>query len=209
MDGVGCRRVIHNFNEKLAFSQGQRQVCDVDTIRVMLPGCVSIVKTTPDVDRTGIDYVATLRSGAAVNIDAKNRDRGCSKFWDAEPTGAKIPELSLEIYSVLPGGKYKTPTERKKCGWTLNEASLVDLILFQFAPEDCDSAYLIGFQPLRMAMVHNYREWCQKFMNPRDQDSGWWESRCLFVPVMEVLYAITQVCELKRSRRSTMSEASA
>lgn len=175
--------IVHGFADKFAFSRGQREKTDLDTIKVQLTGCVSVVKTDEHMDRTGIDYIATLRGGAEVLIDGKTRTPGCSKYW------RRGPELALEIWSVRPGGKYGTPTERRKTGWTLNEKSNVDMIFFSFDPKDTADVYLIGFQGLRMAFHQHFDMWKERYK--RDvQDSGGWESECLFVPVSEVQDAI-------------------
>ena len=170
-----------SFQERLGFSLGRRKDTDIETIMSILDGCESCVKTDHAMDLTGIDYVATLRRGAEVNIDAKARDAGASKFWDEN-----IPDLALEIYSVVPeSGRPGKP------GWTLNESSNVDLILFTFDPVDTRDAFLIGFQHLRMAFRRQYRHWTM-FYKHGWQKSESWTSECVFVPAPVVLSAITE-----------------
>ena len=98
----------YNFDEQLAYSRGVREATDLQTIAALIPGCISVVKTDIEQDRAGIDYVATLRKGARILIDAKTRKRGCSQHW------RQGPELALETWSVLPDDKNKG-----KVGWTL------------------------------------------------------------------------------------------
>lgn len=173
---------------KLAYSRGIRETTDIATIRAMLPGCQDITKTTITQDRAGIDYVATLRGGAQVLIDAKTREPGASRWWTGEP------ELALEIWSVMPGGRYNVPRECAKAGWTLSERTSVDLILYTFDPQDSGAAFLLSFQLLRTAFVRNFAFWTTERYKVGRQDSLSWESTAVFVPVSVVLAAITSAC---------------
>lgn len=176
----------HDFSEKLAFSKGYRQDNDLEIIRTMLDGCNLVVKTNDADDRAGVDYIATLRNGARVLIDAKARERGCSRFWHSGP------ELALEDWSVIPGGKYQTPRERAKAGWTLCEKKPTDLILFTFDPSDSDEVFLFSYQLLRIAFRRNIGKWRERFKEDT-QDSGSWQSHCIYVPATTVYTAMYEV----------------
>lgn len=169
------------FEERLAFSKDARLGTDTATIQAMLPGAASIVVASETQDRLGIDYIATLRGGAAVNIDLKCRDIGCSRFWK------NGPELALEDWSVLPeegsGGKV---------GWTLDESKQTDLVLFVFDAADAAECYLVSFQLLRAAFRHNHAEWIRRYYDANQQSDSW-RSHCVFVPADVVLDAIKEV----------------
>ncbi len=187
----------YDFQTQLDFSRGVREVSDMDTLRAMIPGCVSVLKTHEEMDRQGVDYIARLRKGDELLIDAKTRIRECSKYWKSEP------EVALEIWSVRPGGKYQTPQNRGKTGWTLSESKHVDLILYTFDPFDCDDVFLVSFPLLRMAFQRHYRQWT-KPMNEGGfkrgiQDSFHWESECIFVPIGVVHQGISAASTAKRS----------
>lgn len=174
-------------SRQLEFSRGRRLECDLETIRCMLTGCVDVRIATPAEDRSGVDYVATLRRGADVRIDAKARSKGCRGFW------RHGPDLALEKWSVIPTDS--DPDGR--CGWTLSESSDVDLILFTFDPSDCKDVYLIPFQPLRLAFRHNLPDWerCYKVKRQRTEESGRaWQSQCVFVPACVVEDAVRRAC---------------
>ena len=175
--------VVFDFAKKLAYSQGVRLDTDVKTIQALIAGCVAVRKTSEDVDKKGVDYIATLRGGAQIRIDAKTREPGCSQFWRG------VPELAPEIWSVMPGGKYNIPQERAKTGWTLSETNEVDYIFCTFAPEDSDQTYMLPFQLYRIIFRANCREW-RELYKVAIQDSGQWQSMCLFVPAPVVLNAI-------------------
>ena len=173
--------MIHDFGEKLAFSLGERENFDMDILKNAITGCVTVEKTDDEADRAGVDYIATLRRGALVTIDAKAREKGASRFWKNGE-----PELALEKWSVCPNEWFPG-----KAGWTLSERSNVDLILYTFDPEDCRDFYLIPFQHLRMAFVKNIIDWQNKY-HIKKQKSGEWTSEAVFVPASVVLKAVTE-----------------
>lgn len=179
---MGGKRMKYNFQERLNFSKGKRQESDQLTIMQLLDGCANVATTDVELDRLGVDYIATLRKGAEVYIDAKTREEGCSRFWKKNE-----PELAIEVWSVVPGGKYNTKTGR--VGWTLDEAKITDMILYTFSESDCGTAYLFPFQSLRMATRRNVRNWMNRF-KVDTQDSGSWESQAVFVPASEVIIAM-------------------
>lgn len=162
---------VYDFDTMLAYSRGVREQTDLDTIAALIDGCVDVTKTDVSTDRAGVDYVATLRGGAQVLIDAKARTPGCSRFWR---TG---PELALEVWSVRPENQ-----QRGKVGWTLSEANIVHYILFTFDPSDSKEVFLYPFQLLRMAFRRNLKSWRNAGYRTDIQNSGSWRSECLFVP---------------------------
>lgn len=174
--------MTYDFQERLSFSKGERQSTDQSTIKSLLDGCVTVATTSTELDRMGVDYIATLRKGAEVYVDAKTRERGCSRFWKLGE-----PELAIEIWSVYPGGKYNT--QKGKTGWTLDEAKVTDMVLYTFNPTDCGTAFLFPFQSLRIAARRMVKHWMQRF-KVDIQDSGSWESQAVFVPASEVIAAI-------------------
>lgn len=175
--------MIHDFDAKLNFSLGEREKFDLDTLKRVITGCVRVEKTDKETDKAGVDYIATLRRGAQVLIDAKAREKGASRYWKNGE-----PELALEKWNVCP-----TATCQGKTGWTLNESSNVDLILYTFDPEDSREFYLIPFQQLRMAFVKNIWEWqaryCVKRQSSR-QTTHSWQSEAVFVPASVVIKAV-------------------
>lgn len=174
------------FQERLDFSLGRRKENDLSIIRRMVIGCVDVQKTTVAQDRTGVDYIATLRGGASIRIDAKARETrpgGIRKHW------RQGEEIALEIWSVIP-----TPTIKGKAGWTLTESKEVDLILFTFDPCDSERVFLLPFQQLRMAFRRNLLLWKQRGYRVATQTTptrhGKYQSECIFVPASVVIDAI-------------------
>jgi hypothetical protein len=182
---MGGKRMTYNFKERLEFSQGARQDSDKETIQRLLDGCQSVSIASTELDRIGVDYIAKLRRGAEVYIDAKTREPGCSRYWRGEP------ELAIEIWSVIPGGRYNIPRSRSKAGWTLDEGKVTDLVLYVFDKQDSETAYLLPFQPLRMAARRNGQEWMGNYKTDI-QNNGTWESMAVFVPASVVIGAVTE-----------------
>lgn len=175
----------YGFDTKMAFSRGVREATDLETIRAMICGCDSVVKANERMDKIGIDYIATLRRGREIYIDAKAREVGCSKFWK------NGPEMALETWSVVPENGYPG-----KVGWTLDEAKQTELVLFTFDPTDHKNCYLVSFQLLRMAFRSYLPEWrnvYQKATQKTPGNGGGWRSQCIFVPVYAVYEAINDV----------------
>lgn len=176
----------HDFHQKLEFSLAERQKVDICTLKNVIVGCVDIEKTSTEVDRTGIDYIATLRNGAKINIDAKAREKGASRFWRYGE-----PELVIEIWSSMPDGTWDgTP------GWTFNEASNVDYILYTFDESDCSVFYFIPFQLLRLAAIKHYDDWTEQYYRKQQFNHGY-ISQAIFVPASVVLAAVEEQMKIQ------------
>ena len=174
--------MTYDFNERLAFSKGKRIGSDRETIMSLLDGCVEVVPACEEDDKAGVDYIATLLRGGIVLVDAKTRTKGCSRYWKNGQ-----PELAIEIWSVMPGGKYNQCNP--KIGWTLDDAKKTHAVLYTFDPSDCEVAFLFPFQHLRMAARRTVTAWMNRF-KVDVQDSGTWESQAVFVPAVEIISAL-------------------
>ena len=172
--------MIHDFQSNLAYSLDANTGFDLAILKNKIDGCVDVQKTDVETDKTGVDYVATLRRGATINIDGKTRKQGASRYWRYGE-----PELALEIYSVVP-----SEYNQGKIGWTLNESSPVDLILFTFDSSDSNMFYLLPFQHLRMAFRRNGRYWAKKY-GIKTEYSNSWRSQAIFVPASVVISALS------------------
>lgn len=187
MESMGGERMTYGFQEQLDFSQGAKCESDAETIMSLLHGCASVTSSAGSGNDFGIDYIATLRRGAEVMIDAKTRAAGCSKFWRSEP------ELAIEIWSVMPGGKFQTT--HGKAGWTLDESKRTDMVLYTFNPLDSPMAYLIPFHSLRMASVRNIGHWRKSYkVDIQETIDGYrgWQSQAVFVPASVVIRAMEE-----------------
>jgi hypothetical protein len=170
----------YDFQAKLSESQISHGEKYEEVIKRLLPGVISVEKTEVDVDKTGIDYITTLRKGAEIGIDLKVRAKGCSAHW------ANGEELALEIWSVCPNNRNKGIA-----GWTLDEAKKTDYTMHVFHKTDSNKIFLLPFQLLRKSFVNNFGIWNKRYKKAK-QDSGGWQSECLFVPARVVVDAIRQ-----------------
>jgi len=167
---------VHDFNQKLAFSNGANLIDDMKRIQHALGHtCISVEKTDITTDKSGIDYRARLKMGAIVNVDAKRREAGASRWWRNNE-----PELAIETLSVI---------EPRKIGWTFSTASDVDYILYSFEPEDSNDYYFIPFALLRKVAYEKGAAWKDTYMEKKQRSNGW-ESSCIFVPAHIVLREI-------------------
>lgn len=190
-----------SFEERLAFSNGERGKRDAEILRNAIPNCVDVRKTDDETDRKGIDYIATLSGEAEIGIDVKARGKGYSRYWR---NGHE--DLMLEVWSVYPD-----ENNEGKIGWTLSDKTNVDMILFTFDEEDSENYYLLPYQLLRMAFQKHGREWVKRYglqeatSSTKKQPNKIWRSQAVFVPVNEVLRAITQEMQ-GQTKEYTMKE---
>lgn len=168
-----------NFEERLAFSNSERGKRDAEILRNVIPNCIDVKKTDEEIDRKGVDYIATLSGGAEIGIDVKARDKGVSKYWR---NGKE--DLVLEVWSVYPDKK-----NGGKIGWTLSDKTNVDFILYTFDEEDTNKYYLLPYQLLRMAFKHNGRAWLEEY-GTKYAYSKTWKTQNIFVPAHVVMEAI-------------------
>lgn len=174
----------YDFNADLQFSLGERLSVDVALLKNVIPNCVSVEKTPEKLDRSGIDYIATLDGGALVYIDAKTRRKGAKRTWTNG-----IPRLALELWSRRPEkfeGQIVTPG---KPGWTVSRSTQCDMILYTFDKSDTDLFYLIPYQHLRMAFQKHFQEWKSIYPCKIQKNKGY-ESEAMFVPAPIVLSAV-------------------
>ena len=183
MGDLGSRDLLYDFDKQLAFSKGVIAATCEQTIMAMIDGCVQVEKTDVDVDRTGVDYTATLRRGSVVRIDHKARAPGAAKFWNGEP------DIALEIWSVLPDGR------KGVAGWTLDERKATEYTLHTYDPSDSTDAYLFPFQLLRIAFRRELKDWMSIYQTAI-QSSGKWRSQCMFVPASKVIAAMERAMQL-------------
>ena len=177
---------FYDFNEMLMFSQGSKLDSDIDTIKKILLGTTYVEKSSTDLDKMGVDFIATLRGGAQVFIDVKTRQDGCSKYWNGEP------EVAIEKWSAIPN-----KLSKGKVGWTLDEKKLCDMIMYTFPKNDCNKVFLLGFQTLRIATRLNIESWYGKY-KVGVQNSGNWKSEAVFVPISVVFKAMKSAQSFER-----------
>lgn len=166
---------LYDFAERLAFSRTATTETPDELLRRAFVGVVSVDVADIALDKSGVDFVVTLRRGGTIGVDLKAREEGCSRYWNDGP------ELALETWSVCPSA-----TSAGKAGWTLDEAKATDYTMHTFHSSDSMEAYVLPFQQLRTAFSRNVAEWSRRYRVAR-QSSGRWQSECVFVPARVVV----------------------
>lgn len=170
------RERLNDFYQCLEYSLGSRQEFDISLLISHIPDCVSVEKTDVETDKSGIDYIATLRDGSQVTIDAKTRKAGATRYWKHGE-----PELALERYSVV---------EKKIVGWLLKDSKThPDYILYTFDRRDTDKYYFIPYLLLRKVAYRNGRIWRDTYGLTKQPNHGYY-SDAIFVPASVVLKAV-------------------
>ena len=174
---------MNYFYENLMFSIGDREKFDIDLLKEYIPSCDKVEKTDIETDKTGTDYIATLKDGSSVTIDAKTRKKGAKQYWEYGE-----PELALERYSVV---------EKKIVGWLFKDSDVhPDYILYTFDKSDTDKFFFIPYILLRKACAENGQVWKAKYKLKTQPNFGY-TSDALFVPASVVINAVRDCMEGK------------
>jgi len=193
----------YEFFEKLDYSFENTSGFDIETLKRIIPNCSTVIKSDAEKDRLGIDYIATLKNGVEIYIDAKTRELGASKWWKYGE-----PELALEIWSVCPGGKYNIPDYMKKPGWSWDSSKLTDLILYTFHPMDSQKAYILPFQHIRMAVFRYMKRWISRY-GIKTQETKFnglhYESQAVFLPASVLIKAINDISIITPTNAATLA----
>lgn len=166
---------VYSFDKKLIASKGVIESCDVgEILRLRLPGCVKAVPTSSEVDRTGVDWLATLSSGRVVGVDVKIREKDCMRFGS--------DDVALETWSVV--GSH--------VGWTRDEAKVCEWVLWVW--KDTGRFFLVPFLPLCSVFGQHWESWGSTYKRRTQRttrDYRSWESECVFVPRTVIVDAIS------------------
>lgn len=161
----------YNFAERLDFSNGF-SVGLSDILVRKIPGAIKVVRASEADDRKGIDYRVLRADGKQFLVDAKIRNED----WSAK--NLKYDDLALETWSVIQNGI------GIKVGWTRDTAKHTDYILWLWT--DTGRFFLVPFPMLCGVFENHWREWATTYKTAR-QDSGEWQSECVFVPRLKLM----------------------
>jgi hypothetical protein len=161
----------YDFAERLEWSEGFLDGGIARVLQDRIPGCYSVEKASEAGDRAGTDYWALRHELPSLSIDVKVR----STDWAVRGED----DLALETWSVV----------GKKPGWTRDDGKRTDYVLWYWT--DTGRFVLISFPALCRVFGRYWSEWREQFKSARQQ-SGGWQSECVFVPrelVLEKLKA--------------------
>jgi hypothetical protein len=135
-----------------------------------IAGARGVHKAHPDNDRLGCDfYVEAYGKHLAVDAKVREEEKGDD-------------DLALEHMSVV---------DPYIVGWTLDDKKITDYILFHW--KDSGRCELIPARELRAAFAANLEEWLAAYQNHENTsyaNGRTWNSRCVYVPRLEVWRAI-------------------
>lgn len=160
---------------------------DLEILKQYFPNS-RIIPGTKEQDRRGIDWVVMTQDNREIYIDTKTRTHRGSEL---SCLGKPYPEIILELWSIMPGGKYNTPIGRSRIGWSKDETKLTNYVLYTFHPDICTKHYLFRFKTLKHIVAIREALWRTK--NDKKFKSNItiriisseksWESECAYVPV--------------------------
>jgi hypothetical protein len=181
--------MLHCFDTYLnAAKTNEAQESDMAAIKTKLSQCKDVRPASEDEDRSGVDYIATIKGGKEVYIDLKTRTPGCSRFWKTRGrNGEIIPELAIETWSVCPNGK-----NQGEIGWSFDCRKKTDLILYRFDPSDFGRPFLLCFHTLRMAAEQKRSDWESVCKKDRQRNHSYF-SESIFVRADWVMNAMNTV----------------
>lgn len=111
------------------------------------------------------------RNLPALSVDVKVRSKDYSLRGK--------DDLALETWSV----------KGQKVGWTRDTAKRTDYILWFW--QDTGRFFIVSFPALCRVFCHHWQKWLGKYEH-ETQDSGRWQSECVFVPRAVVRRALEQ-----------------
>ena len=151
---------IHNFGERLAFSEGIVPGDNVMTaISRMVPNATGVFRATEQQDRHGTDFWIERSHGLpAISIDMKNRS-----FCPIERFGSD--DACIETTSVYRGrrGPPWDDEGRIKPGWTVDYRKRTDFIVYTWQKAGGIRFWIVPFLPLCAAARRSWRDWSGKY----------------------------------------------
>ena len=151
----------YQFEERLKFSEGYLNEGIEDILKSRLPGCCDVVKADKTSDKNGTDYWAIRQELPPLSVDVKIRSE------DYKLKGHD--DLALEIWSKL----------NERVGWTRDMTKRTDFILWYWT--DTGRFVLVSFPVLCCVFMKYWQIWYGLYKHAI-QNSGGWQSECIFVP---------------------------
>ena len=151
-----------DFAEQLEWANGFKDAGIAQILKARIPACYDVQKADEASDRSGTDYWALRHDLPPLSIDCKVR-----RLDPIDKYGED--DLALETWSV----KGRSP------GWTRDETKRTDYILWFWTTSG--RFELVPFPPLCKAFSLYWERWSAEY-GPHEQNSGRWQSECVFVP---------------------------
>ena len=150
---------IHDFQERLAFSEGIQPGSELLTaVMSMVPNACTIKRATVSEDKSGTDYWITRSHGLpALSIDMKNRGYCPIERWSSD-------DACIETTSVYRGnGPQWQDDGRQKVGWTIDYSKRTDFVVYTWPNDQGTRFWIVPFVPLCAAARAHWREWAASY----------------------------------------------
>jgi len=151
----------YDFTKQLVWSHGFLNEGIEKILRSRIPLCESVEQASDKDDRSGVDYWAQRKDLPALGIDVKIRDKDFARY--------EQDDLALETWSSIDN----------KVGWTRDATKRTDYILWFW--QDTGRFFLVAFPPLCKVFARYWERWRTTYKTAQ-QNSGQWQSECVFVP---------------------------
>lgn len=152
--------IAYDFKERLIWSEGFLGAGIERILKARIPGAVSVTRASLRHDKNGTDYWVERKNGKRLSVDVKARQRDFAPEYD---------DLALETWSSI----------GDRPGWTRDESKQTDYVLWFWT--DTGRFFLANFPCLCNTFARYWRQWVGLYQ-VAEQDSGGWQSQCVFVP---------------------------
>ena len=162
--------LIHDFKERLAFSEGIEDGPDVlAAIANMVPNANEVRRATESEDRCGTDYWIDRSHGLpSISVDVKRREFcPIQKGWGDD---ACIETTSVYLGPIGVGWKDE---HRKKPGWTVDYRKRTDFVVYTWPADSGTRYWIVPFVPLCKAARVNWRTWASAFGERAAKNRGY------------------------------------
>jgi len=184
--------IRYDFGERLTFSQGHDERGVRAVLLNRIPAAVAVLRASDTDDRNGTDYWVERRAPLPrLSVDVKVREED----YAAKPEPWRADDLALETWSDI----------GRKVGWTRDESKRTDYVLWFWA--DTARFVLVPFHPLCHVFSRYWEQWMRTYKVAR-QNSGNWQSECVFVPRPIVLQTITRSWSCGQGRDTLRTDRS-
>lgn len=180
---------VHDFGERLAFSQGVvpddallRRLCE------LVPSAIGTRAATKQEDRSGTDVWIERRGLPALSVDFKHRDYcPIDRF--------RSDDACVETCSVYRGQTQPWRDDlREVVGWTINPAKRTDYVVYTWPSKHGRRYWILSFPLLcRTSQIH-WREWAVQFGERAAVNAGY-RTLSVYPPRLTIAAAMRAISE--------------
>ena len=170
---IASRETMHDFAERLAFSEGVELAGAVlDYLVAGVAGATGVRRASEQQDRHGTDYWIDRAHGLpAVSVDVKHRQFDPITGWDEKLCAVDQRkqygnDACVETTSIYTGSRSMPwqDAHRRKPGWTIDATKRTDLLVFTWPTANAMRRFWILYFPhFCTAAMRHWRGWAQEY----------------------------------------------